>query len=585
MIRTHNCGALRSTDIGKTVTLAGWINRRRDHGGVIFLDLRDRWGMTQLVVDAQVQKRLNRIDRVRPEYVVLAEGRVRKRPEGLENPRLQTGEVEVEVKEFRILSEAKLPPFELESTKETDEGLRLQYRYLDLRRSRMQHNLRFRHQVTRVIREYLSDLEFIEVETPFLTKSTPEGARDFLVPCRLAPRRFYALPQSPQLFKQILMVGGVDRYFQVVKCFRDEDLRADRQPEFTQVDIEMSFVEAGDVLTLVEGMISAVLEQALNQEAKVPFPRLSYHECLTRYGTDKPDLRIPLVMEDLTQLAVSEHASPLWPAKIPDDFMLSVLPLPGWKGFSRKVGDDLAALARHRGVALSWVRNEANEPSSPLKNKLSKQGWDTLTGHLQAKGNGIALVSWGNKEKVREFLGEQRKERGRELFGEPEGFSFCWVVDFPLFEWNEEERRWDSMHHPFTAPHPSDLERLETETPRVRAQSYDLVLNGFEVGGGSVRIYDPVVQEKIFRLLQLSEEEIQRKFGFFVESLQYGCPPHGGIALGLDRLVMALCGETSIREVIAFPKTQKGTCLLTGAPSPVEMEQLTPLGMRLKNET
>ena len=585
MIRTHNCGALRDTDIEKRVTLAGWVNRRRDHGGVIFLDLRDRWGITQLVIDAQVQEENNEVYEIRPEYVILAEGIVRKRPQGLENPRLKTGAIEVGVEKLRILSKSKLPPFELDSTKETDEGLRLQYRYLDLRRSQMQHNLLFRHKITRAIREYLSELEFVEVETPFLTKSTPEGARDFLVPCRLTPRRFYALPQSPQLFKQILMVAGLDRYFQVVKCFRDEDLRADRQPEFTQVDIEMSFADSEDILTMVEGMMSCVFSKVFDKAPDVPFPRLGYDECLARYGTDKPDLRIPLAMEDLTQIVVSEPSSPLWPDPKPRDFVFSMLPLPGWEGFSRKVGDELSALARSHGITLSWVRVDGGEPSSPLKNKLSKQGWEMLTKHLKISGDGIALLSWGEKERVWEFLGEQRKERGKEIFGEPKGFSFCWVVDFPLFEWNEDENRWDSMHHPFTSPRHSDFEYLEKEPSRAHAQSYDLVLNGYEVGGGSIRIHDPEVQEKIFKLLQLSREEIQSKFGFFVESLQYGCPPHGGIALGLDRLVMALCGETSIREVIAFTKTQKGTCLLTGAPSPVAGDQLVPLGIHLTKKT
>ncbi|HSV31744.1 MAG TPA: aspartate--tRNA ligase [Atribacteraceae bacterium] len=579
MMRSHNCGELLSTDAGKRVVLTGWVNRRRDHGGLVFIDLRDRWGMTQLVFDAAVQKRFPDVTRMRSEYVIRIEGVVRERPVGLANPKFSTGTIEVSVEQVEVLSEATLPPFEIEEKKDTDENLRLRYRYLDLRKARMQKNLMLRHQTAKAIRDYLSQREFIEIETPFLAKSTPEGARDFLVPCRMNRGTFYALPQSPQLFKQILMIAGFDRYYQIVKCFRDEDLRSDRQPEFTQVDIEMSFVDQDDVICLVEGLIRECLAKVSGLLVDIPFLRLTYSEAMARFGTDKPDLRIPLELVDLTPLTRTVRET-LWNTLSSED-ALYALEVPGWKDFSRKTADELSLRARESGCGLSYIRCKDNEWGSPLKNKLDPETWEALVHRFNGTREPVVLLVWGKISRIRELLGNLRVQIGRDLQIAREGLAFCWVYDFPLFEWNEEENRWDSMHHPFTSPRPEDLERLREDPGTVRTLSYDLVLNGHEIGGGSIRIHQKAVQETVFQLLRLSDDEINQKFGFFVGGLEHGCPPHGGIALGLDRLVMILAQESSIREVIAFPKTQKGSCLLTGAPSGIDQAQLDILGLSL----
>jgi len=567
---------LRKEDVGKDVCLTGWVNRRRDHGGVIFIDLRDRWGLTQLVIDSINQEIYQRANTVKNEYVLQVKGKVRLRPEGLANLKIPTGEIELEVTSLSILSEAKLLPFEIEEKNETDESLRFRYRYIDLRRKRMQNNMFLRHQVCQSVRHFLSDHQFIEVETPCLTKSTPEGARDFLVPSRLNEGFFYALPQSPQLFKQILMIAGFDRYFQIVKCFRDEDLRADRQPEFTQVDIEMSFIEREDILQLIENMMTVVFHEVLGVTVDIPFPRLSYDEAMSRYGCDKPDLRIRLTIDDLSNCFDGE------PGFITREGAWKGIFFPEWKGFSRKKADFLAQSAKETGVPLTWIKWNNNEITSPLKNKISESAWQSLVQSYPFQENSVLLVSWGDPKKVLPYLGNLRLTVGKELNSIENQFCFCWVLDFPLFEWNQEENRWDSMHHPFTSPILDNLDRLDIDPGQVKSQAYDIVLNGFEVGGGSIRIHRSDLQEKIFRLLNLTEEEIQQKFGFFIEALQYGCPPHGGIALGLDRLIMLMAGEESIREVIAFPKTQKGTCLMTGAPSPVADDQLQILGVKLR---
>jgi len=572
MLRTHTCGELRKEDAGKEVQLTGWVSRLRDHGGILFIDLRDRWGITQLVVDNK-EEIYTQASRVRPEYVIKVKGVVKERPEGLVNPRLSTGDVEIVVKDLEILSSSLLPPFEIEGNKETDESIRLRYRYLDLRRDKVQKNLILRHQVAQLIRRFLSEKEFLEVETPFLTKSTPEGARDFLVPSRLSPGHFYALPQSPQLFKQILMISGMDRYFQIVKCFRDEDLRADRQPEFTQVDIEMSFIEVEDIIQLIEAMMIYVFKESLGVAVDPPFPRLSYDEAMEKYGTDKPDLRIPWEIDDLTELLGQEITSF---SRGGNNFAVKALFLPQGEDFSRKKLDVLSERAKENSLSLSWVKGGG---SSPLKNKLSEETWQGMVNKYPFGENALLLLAWGERSNLLNFMGSLRFELGEEWIKDKKPFQFCWITDFPLVDWNEEENRWDSVHHPFTSPREEDLDFLDSHPEKVKSKTYDLVLNGYEIGSGSIRIHQMDLQRRIFNLLNLKEEEIEQKFGFFIEALQYGCPPHGGIALGFDRLIMLMSGESSIREVIAFPKTQKGVCLLTGAPAPVEEKQLEILGI------
>lgn len=577
MLRTHTCGELRKEDAGKEVQLTGWVSRLRDHGGILFIDLRDRWGITQLVVDNK-EEIYTQASRVRPEYVIKVKGVVKERPDGLVNPRLSTGDVEIVVKDLEILSSSLLPPFEIEGNKETDESIRLRYRYLDLRRDKVQKNLILRHQVAQLIRRFLSEKEFLEVETPFLTKSTPEGARDFLVPSRLSPGHFYALPQSPQLFKQILMISGMDRYFQIVKCFRDEDLRADRQPEFTQVDIEMSFIEVEDIIQLIEAMMIYVFKESLGVAVDPPFPRLSYDEAMEKYGTDKPDLRIPWEIDDLTELLGQEITSF---SRGGNNFAVKALFLPQGEDFSRKKLDVLSERAKENSLSLSWVKGGG---SSPLKNKLSEETWQGMVNKYPFGENALLLLAWGERSNLLNFMGSLRFELGEEWIKDKKPFQFCWITDFPLVDWNEEENRWDSVHHPFTSPREEDLDFLDSHPEKVKSKTYDLVLNGYEIGSGSIRIHQMDLQRRIFNLLNLKEEEIEQKFGFFIEALQYGCPPHGGIALGFDRLIMLMSGESSIREVIAFPKTQKGVCLLTGAPAPVEEKQLEILGISLQKQ-
>lgn len=582
MLRTHTCGELKKEDIGKEVILCGWVNRLRHHGGIVFIDLRDRYGLTQLVVSSQ-DPVYEQAEELRPEYVVRVWGVVRARPEGTVNPHLATGAIEVVVNQLEILSRSQLPPFEIEDRKETDEALRLRYRYLDLRKARMQRNLLLRHRAAQAVRNFLSSEGFVEVETPFLTRSTPEGARDFLVPSRLSPGSFYALPQSPQLFKQLLMIAGMDRYFQIVRCFRDEDLRADRQPEFTQIDLEMSFVDREDVLSVVERLMVRLFSETLGISLPVPFPRLSWEEAMAKYGSDKPDLRIPLLIEDLNSLFQGEEL-PGWEGNSEDKFLMAGIFFEEWHQFSRKVADNFSERAREQKLYFSFFRKTPEGFSSPLKKKLSPACLEKIGKRFCFGENSVLLLAWGEKEKVLEFLGEIRIEVGRQLFAlSDREFSFLWVVDFPLFFWNEEEKRWDSSHHPFTSPFDEDIPLLDVDPSRVRARSYDLVLNGYEIASGSIRIHRRELQEKIFRLLNIGEEEARLKFGFLLEAFQYGCPPHGGIAVGFDRLVMLMCGEKSIREVIAFPKTQKGVCLLTGSPAPVSEEQLEVLGIALRD--
>ena len=575
MMRTHYCGELSLKDVGQEVHLAGWVNRRRDLGGLIFLDLRDRTGLVQVVVRPE-SPFFQEAERLRSEWVVWVRGKVGRREKP--NPRLKTGEVEVELLELKVLAEAKTPPFPLdagwrgEEEKEVGEELRLKYRYLDLRRKRMQENLLLRHRVIKAVWDFLDREGFIQVETPFLTKSTPEGARDFLVPYRQEPGLFYALPQSPQLFKQMLMVAGFDRYFQIARCFRDEDLRADRQPDFTQLDLEMSFVGVEEVLSLNERLMAHVFREALKVELPLPFPRLRYQEALDRYGSDKPDLRFGLELKEVGPLLRESSFAPFREA---ESVKALVAPAP----LSRKEIEGLEEAAKRQGAkGLAWARVGEEGFSGGVAKFLEPVREALLKATGARPGETLLLVA-GPWRAAATALGQVRLALAELLGLDRKGWAFLWVVEFPLLEWDEKRQAWTYMHHPFTSPNPLDLPFLETDPGRVRALAYDLVLNGVEVGGGSIRIHDPALQTRIFRILGIGEEEQKEKFGFFLEALAYGAPPHGGIAWGLDRLLALMTGSPSIREVIAFPKNKEGKDPLTGAPSPVSEEQLRELGL------
>jgi len=580
--RTHECGALRGSDTGRTVTLMGWAHRRRDHGELIFLDLRDRSGLMQCVFNPAASADAHRRAKaIRGEFVLAVRGVVTRRPAGTENPKLATGAVELHATELRILNDARPLPFPIEDDTEVDELVRLQYRYLDLRRPSLYRNFVLRDTVCRAVREYLHGHDFVEVETPFLTRSTPEGARDFLVPSRLSPGSFYALPQSPQLFKQLLMVAGFERYFQIVRCFRDEDLRRDRQPEFTQIDIETSFLDRDDFLPLMEGMVAAVIQRVHGVAVARPFPRLTYAEAVARYGSDKPDTRFGLELVDVTELFRAAQFQ-AFAQVVEAGGVVKALRVPGAGGLSRKEADDLVAAAKSYGAkGLVWVKVAPEGLQSPVA-KFLEPARVALLHAVGAETGDLVLLVGDAMPTAALVLGRLRTELAQRRGLVPaSGLELLWVVDFPMFEWSPEERRWQAMHHPFTAPRDEDLAILDARPGEALAKAYDLVLNGQEIGGGSIRIHQQAVQQRVFELLGIGRDEARAKFGFLLDALEFGAPPMGGIAFGLDRLVAILAGTESIREVIAFPKTQRGNDPMTEAPAPVSVAQLTELGIAM----
>ena len=596
MLKTHDCRELTLQHIGETVKLAGWVHRRRDHGGLIFLDLRDRSGLAQVVFDPHLVAEAHATaDTVRNEWVISVEGKIAKRPEGTENPRMATGEVEVRAVRISVLNPAKTPPFYINEESEVDEALRLRYRYLDLRRERMARNLRMRHRLVKIIRDELDERDFLEIETPILIKSTPEGARDYLVPSRMNPGHFYALPQSPQQLKQLLMVAGVERYFQIARCFRDEDLRADRQPEFTQLDLEMSFVDESDILSLMEILYVRIVEEiAPEKRLPKPFPRITHAEALERYGSDKPDLRFGMELHDLSEIASGSGLGVLTDALEQGGVVKGIL-APGSAGFSRRELDQLTDIVRERGargLVSIGLEGEAGAPVAALQEDgvrsavsrhLSVETVRAIGAALEAKLGDLALIVAGPEDIVRASLSALRNELGERLgLADPNELAFAFVTDFPLFEWHEDSGRWGSAHHPFTAPRPEDIGKLDSAPGEVLSRAYDAVVNGYEVASGSIRIHDQGLQGRIFGILGYTEEQTQDRFGHLLEAFEYGAPPHGGFASGIDRLAAVLAGEANIREVIPFPKTQTGQDLMASAPSIVDEEQLADLHLELR---
>ncbi|NLG74395.1 MAG: aspartate--tRNA ligase [Chloroflexi bacterium] len=589
MYKTHTCGELRADDTGKTVKLAGWVHRRRDHGGVTFIDLRDRFGLVQIVTNPDSSPEAHQtLQAVRNEWVIQVEGVVQRRPEGAENPNLPTGEIEVEAHVVRVLNEARTPPFSINKDEDVEEYVRLKYRYLDLRRERMRYNLELRHKVVSFIRNYLNAHGFIEVETPILFKTTPEGARDYLVPSRLHPGEFYALPQSPQQLKQLLMVAGVERYYQIARCFRDEDQRGDRQPEFTQLDMEMSFVEREDVMNLVEDMFTKMVAEVVPHKRLLqsPWPRLTYQEAMDRYGKDNPDIRFGMELVDITDLAAGSGFK-VFQGAVESGGHVRGINARGLGDYSRKQIDELTAFVQQygaKGLAYLAITPDGEQRSSFAK-FLNPETLQALLDRMQAQPGDLLLFVADKPAVVYETLGRLRVLLGERLnLVDNDVLAFCWVIDFPFVNWNEDEKRWDPSHHLFTSPMEEDIPLLDVDPSKARGTQYDLVLNNYEVGGGSIRIHDRNLQEKVFALIGLDPEVARERFGHMLEAFEYGTPPHGGIAPGIDRICMILADEPNIREVIAFPKNQAARDVMGGAPSPVEPEQLKELHIQVVKE-